>query len=221
MKLKDLTESALTLDVSEIRDAELIEDIQRQLDRIGYRLDVDGIMGRQTEAAFAKFKKNHYLADPDTIGAGSAKVLLETPTVQSKYFLPTDGIGWVSSEFGQRSLGFHKGIDIAANEGTPVYAVADGTIVTVVRGCQVGNFRCGGGYGNCIYLNHQGLPFDQTRYAHLSRPSAGMDVGNRVKKGAVIGYVGNTGHSYGPHLHFETRVDGGAKNPRHFINPIV
>ncbi|MGL5878208.1 MAG: M23 family metallopeptidase [Xenococcaceae cyanobacterium] len=221
MNLLAFYTSGLQLELDTIDDKELIGDIQFHLNRIGYPLKVDGVVGPKTEAAFARFKKDHYLGDATKIGPASAKLLLENPDNASELFRPTDGIGWVSSPFGPRSLGYHKGIDIAANEGTMVYAVAAGRITGAVSGCFVGNFRCGGGYGNCVYIDHVGLPFTQTRYAHLTRLAQGMKVGVDVKKGQLIGYVGNTGHSFGNHLHFETRVNGKARNPIEFINPVV
>ena len=132
---------------------------------------------------------------------------------------PTNGEGRLSSPFGPRWGRLHKGIDVAVPVGASIYAVADGVVVDVVTGCAVGNFSCGGGYGNRIYIDHTGLPFSQTRYAHLSEVL--VKKGQQVKKGELIGKNGNTGHSYGPHLHFETRVGGSPRNPVDFINPIV
>jgi murein DD-endopeptidase MepM/ murein hydrolase activator NlpD len=97
-----------------------------------------------------------------------------------------------------------KGSDFV--EGTPIYAVADEIISTAIAGCKEGDFGCGGGYGNVVYIEHQKLLFGQTRYAHLSRLAAGISTGNPVSAGQVIGYCGNTGHSFGDRLHFETRV---------------
>ncbi len=99
---------------------------------------------------------------------------------------------------GRRSR--HKGIDLAAPTGTPVFATADGQVTRANRS---------GTYGLVIYLDH-GADL-QTRYAHLSRMSVAD--GQTVRKGDVIGYVGSTGRSTGPHLHYEVRVDGVAVNP--------
>jgi murein DD-endopeptidase MepM/ murein hydrolase activator NlpD len=114
-------------------------------------------------------------------------------------------------------MGFHRGVDIAANHGTPVYAVADGFVSIAVDNCRIGDFRCGWGYGNVVYVDHpNGL---QTRYAYLTDVT--VKNGQRVKRGEKLGTVGNTGHSYGPHLHFEYRVNGTAIDPLTKINPIV
>lgn len=221
MKLSFFAESGFEVDIDQIDDKELAADFQFHLNRVGYPLAIDGIIGSRTIAAWAKFKKDNYLSDPDKIGTSSAKLLLRLPEVKKGYFLPTGGIGWVSSPYGPRSGGTHKGVDVACNEGTHIYAVADGIISAAIAGCEIGNWKCGGGYGNVVYIDHQRLPFTQTRYAHLSRLASGIEICITVNKGQLIGFCGNTGHSFGPHLHFETRVSGTAKNPLTFINPIV
>ena len=96
----------------------------------------------------------------------------------------------------------HFGVDYAAPEGTPVWAAADGTIVH--RGPA-------GGAGNLVILSHDaGM---QTLYMHLSKFAKNQKVGDRVKQKTVIGYVGTTGLSTGPHLHF------GLKRGRKFVDP--
>jgi murein DD-endopeptidase MepM/ murein hydrolase activator NlpD len=221
MDLRQFIDEKLELDLARIEDKDLARDIQSNLKRIGYPLAIDGDIGPATEKAWAHFKKQFYLDRPEQIGASSARFLLDAPSVTTPFVSPTKGIGWVSSSFGPRSGGFHKGADVACNEGTPIVAVAAGVISHLTDGCRVGNFRCGGGYGNCVYIDHKGLAFSQTRYAHLSRLAAGLRIGDRISAGQTIGYCGNTGHSFGPHLHFETRVNGEAKNPINFINPLV
>ncbi|QUL37141.1 M23 family metallopeptidase [Erythrobacter sp. JK5] len=94
----------------------------------------------------------------------------------------------------------HKGVDLAAPTGTPVYATADGVIE------RADWFSS---YGLYISIDH-GADLE-TRYAHLSRLA--VAAGERVRKGDLIGYVGSTGRSTGPHLHYEVRVDGVAVNP--------
>ena len=119
--------------------------------------------------------------------------------------MPVDGAR-TTSNYGMREhpvIGgrrAHKGIDLAAPTGTPVYATADGVVQRADRFSS---------YGLYIAIDH-GASL-QTRYAHLSRLA--VAAGERVKKGEVIGYVGSTGRSTGPHLHYEVRVDGQAVNP--------
>ena len=96
----------------------------------------------------------------------------------------------------------HMGIDYSAPIGTPVFSVATGKVVA--RGYN-------GAFGNLIILEHPGGY--QTYYAHLSNFNAELDLGNEVRRGFEIGYVGSTGRSTGPHLHFELRKDGVYLNP--------
>jgi murein DD-endopeptidase MepM/ murein hydrolase activator NlpD len=95
----------------------------------------------------------------------------------------------------------HRGLDFRASYGSPIIAVADGTVA-----------RAGwaGGYGNQVRLNHAGGL--STSYSHMSRIA--VSPGSRVRQGQVIGYIGSTGLSTGPHLHFETYRNGVTINPR-------
>jgi murein DD-endopeptidase MepM/ murein hydrolase activator NlpD len=104
----------------------------------------------------------------------------------------------------------HKGVDFAAASGTPIRAAADGTIA--FAGGQ-------GGYGNVIVINHGGNV--TTAYAHMSRFGKGMRAGTAVSQGDVIGYVGSTGWSTGPHLHYEFRVAGVPRDPMGMSVPTV
>ena len=109
----------------------------------------------------------------------------------------------LSSSFGMRKHpidGYnkmHRGTDFAAPEGTPIMASGDGIIVRAKW--------CGGG-GNCIKIKHNSTY--STVYAHMSKFAFGMKKGVRVKQGQVIGYVGSTGKSTGPHLHYEVIKNG-------------
>jgi murein DD-endopeptidase MepM/ murein hydrolase activator NlpD len=112
--------------------------------------------------------------------------------------------GTVTSPFGPRGGRLHAGLDIAAPSGTPIRAAQCG--VVTFAGWQ-------GGYGNIVCIRHTSTFV--TCYAHMSRFSA--SVGDRVEAGDVIGYVGCTGSCTGPHVHFETRVNGRARDPRQFL----
>lgn len=94
----------------------------------------------------------------------------------------------------------HKGIDLAAATGTPIRASADGVVEKA---------DWFGGYGLFVELDHGGAM--ETRYGHMSRVAVAE--GQQVRKGDIIGYVGTTGRSTGPHLHYEVRVNGEAVNP--------
>lgn len=96
----------------------------------------------------------------------------------------------------------HRGIDFAAPTGTPIMAAGSGVLQFVGRK---------GGYGKYISIRHNAEY--ATAYAHMSRFAAGMSVGKRVKQGDVIGYIGTTGRSTGPHLHYEVMVNNQQINP--------
>ena len=98
----------------------------------------------------------------------------------------------------------HKGIDLAAPAGTPIHATADG---------MVSKAEWFSSYGLYVSLEHGGEI--QTRYGHMSRMN--VYAGQRVQKGDVIGYVGTTGRSTGPHLHYEVRIAGEAVNPMPYM----
>jgi murein DD-endopeptidase MepM/ murein hydrolase activator NlpD len=112
--------------------------------------------------------------------------------------------GPVVSPFGIRWGRMHEGIDISAGSGTPIAAAAAGTVISV--GYM-------GGYGNLVVIDHGGGL--ATAYAHLS--GFGVGSGQSVSQGQVVGYVGCTGHCYGPHLHFEVRVNGAAVDPLGYL----
>lgn len=119
----------------------------------------------------------------------------------------------VTSPFGPRWGRNHNGIDIAGARGTPVFAVADGTVIVATSGCVVGNQACGGGFGNWIRISHSG-GFSST-YAHLTELF--VSNGQQVKQGQQIGTIGNTGRSFGDHLHQQIEVSGVPKNPLQYL----
>jgi len=114
----------------------------------------------------------------------------------------------ISSGFGLRRHPLHRawrthaGIDFAAPTGTRVRAAGDGVVEFAGRH---------GGYGNMVILRHRGQV--STVYAHLSRFAPGLSVGQRVAQGDIVGHVGATGWATGPHLHYEFRIGGAARNP--------
>lgn len=118
--------------------------------------------------------------------------------------------GFITSEFGWRKdpvtrVGeFHEGIDISSPYGSQVKAAAEG--IVIISGPD-------GGYGKAVVIDHgYGIV---TRYAHLSRSF--VVVGQKIRKGAVIGAVGNSGKSTGPHVHYEVRIDGMPVNPLKYL----
>jgi len=128
-----------------------------------------------------------------------------------KFLMPFAGKVPINSDFGPRihpikgTKGIHTGIDYGAGAGKPIYAIGNG----VVRKATPN----GGAYGNQVVVDLGGGL--ESMYGHLSRFT--VQPGQRVRKGQVIGYVGNTGLSTGPHLHFETRYRGKPVDPEKFL----
>ena len=135
----------------------------------------------------------------DSFGKSVEKALMKTPINGAR----------LSSSFGMRKhpiSGFtkmHKGTDFAAPEGTPIMASGSGTILAAKW--------CGGG-GNCVKIKHNSTY--TTVYAHMKSFGKGIRVGKKVRQGQIIGYVGSTGISTGPHLHYEVIVNGKHVNSR-------
>ena len=144
-----------------------------------------------------------------TSGAGVSRAQRVAPAVGAGATVTSGGWvfpanGPITSGFGRRWGRMHKGIDIGAPTGTPIYAAASGVVSFSGRMS---------GYGNIVLIDHGGGIV--SAYAHQSR--IGVQVGQHVTAGQVIGAVGSTGNSTGPHLHFEVRVQGAARNPRDYV----
>jgi murein DD-endopeptidase MepM/ murein hydrolase activator NlpD len=139
------------------------------------------------------FNKEGSVGHFDKSGKSIQKALMKTPINGAR----------LSSKFGMRKHpidGFnkmHRGTDFAAPKGTPIMASGTGIIVRARW--------CGGG-GNCIKIKHNSVY--STVYAHMSKFAKGIKTGVRVKQGTIIGYVGSTGKSTGPHLHYEVIENG-------------
>jgi murein DD-endopeptidase MepM/ murein hydrolase activator NlpD len=135
------------------------------------------------------------------------KILSAIPAIQP---VKNEELRRMASGFGYRSDPFtkarkmHKGMDFSAKKGTPIYATGDGVVKKADNSLS--------GYGNHIEINH-GYGY-LTLYAHLSKYN--VRPGKKVKRGDVIGYVGSTGRSEAPHLHYEVHKDGKVVNPINF-----
>jgi murein DD-endopeptidase MepM/ murein hydrolase activator NlpD len=130
--------------------------------------------------------------------------LAATPSMWPAAGDVTSRFGWRNSPWGAGS-DFHPGIDIANNMGTPIFATADGVVVRASDGSD--------GYGNLVQIDHgNGIA---TLYGHNSQII--VSVGQTVKKGQIVSYLGSTGNSTGPHVHYEVRVNGNAVNPETFL----
>ena len=172
----------------EERDKQYFEDINYALIEIG-----------KNKLEYFKFKTNEGFIDFfNRKGENVKKSILKTPIDGAK----------LSSTFGVRKhpiLGYnkmHRGVDFAASKGTPVFAGGNGRIEFIGKN---------GGYGNYIRIRHNNEY--KTAYAHLSRFKKGISKGSRVNQGDVIGYVGSSGKSTGPHLHYEIIFQNKQINP--------
>jgi murein DD-endopeptidase MepM/ murein hydrolase activator NlpD len=134
--------------------------------------------------------------------AQSTSVVTTGPPSASGFIWPVHGV--LTSGFGWRWGRMHEGIDLAVPNGTPVVSSAAGTVI--VAGWM-------GGYGNLVVVDHGGGI--STAYGHNTSVTVG--VGQQVAQGQLIAYSGNTGHSTGPHVHFEVRVNGGAVDPLGYL----
>jgi murein DD-endopeptidase MepM/ murein hydrolase activator NlpD len=171
---------------------EVFEDEEGKIFETGNVIFADLILRNQKNTFYYFDKKNsagHY----DKSGKSVKKALMKTPINGAR----------LSSSFGMRKHpidGFnkmHKGTDFAAPLGTPIMASGDGKVIRAKW--------CGGG-GNCIKIKHNSTY--STIYAHMSKFAVGIKNGVRVKQGQIIGYVGSTGKSTGPHLHYEVIKNG-------------
>jgi murein DD-endopeptidase MepM/ murein hydrolase activator NlpD len=150
------------------------------------------------------FQENNELGYYDIKGKSIVKSLMKTPINGAR----------LSSSYGMRKhpiLGYnkmHRGTDFAAPSGTPIMASGSGT-VTRARWC--------GGGGNCVKIKHNSTY--ETIYAHMKSFARGIKEGRKVKQGQIIGYVGSTGMSTGPHLHYEVVVNGKKVNSQRLKLP--
>ena len=156
-----------------------------------------GMLNKKTELLEAHF------VDLDNAFEEQSNMLDATPSI-----LPARG--WISSGFKMRTDPFtkkrtwHNGIDISAQQGTPIYAPAQGVVTS--KGYS-------GGFGNMVTIDHgNGI---RTRYGHLH--NFNVSKGQRVERGDLIGYVGSTGRSTAPHLHYEIHKEKKAQNPMKYI----
>ena len=171
---------------------EVFEDDEGKIFETGNVIFADLILRNQKNTLYYFDKKNsvgHY----DKNGKSVKKALMKTPINGAR----------LSSSFGMRKHpidGYnklHKGTDFAAPLGTPIMASGDGKIIRAKW--------CGGG-GNCIKIKHNSTY--ETVYAHMKSFAKGIKVGKKVRQGQIIGFVGSTGMSTGPHLHYEVIVNG-------------
>ena len=170
------------------------------------------------EAERAEQEKQNSIANGNSGGnSGSSSIHDELEISPSGFVWPCPGFYYLTSEWNEdRGSYNHGAIDIADSGimGADVVAAKDGIVIDSYNGCyhnwgKDGSCGCGGGYGNYVMIAHDGGKM--TVYGHLSTTM--VYTGQKVYQGQVIGFVGSTGHSTGPHLHFETRLNGIKYNP--------
>ncbi|HEX2063110.1 MAG TPA: peptidoglycan DD-metalloendopeptidase family protein [Acidimicrobiales bacterium] len=167
-----------------------------------YQAEADAV-ARQEDGLNALIRQRAVQVPPIVRGGGGS------PPPSPDGRVSGSGLIWplrgpVTSPFGMRWGRLHAGIDIGAGSGTPIRSAKAGQVI--FSGTM-------SGYGNTVVVDHGGGL--STLYAHQSR--LGARDGQSVGQGEVIGYVGSTGRSTGPHLHFETRMNGSPQNPRRFL----
>jgi murein DD-endopeptidase MepM/ murein hydrolase activator NlpD len=165
------------------------------------------------KGALASTRKQEqaFIAEANALAAQDARIRGQLAAAQGAGDTTpsSSGLIWpvngpVTSPFGYRWGRLHAGIDIGVPYGTPIHAAASGTVVLAAWT---------GGYGNYTCIDHGGGM--ATCYAHQS--SYAVSTGAQVTQGQVIGYVGNTGHSFGAHLHFEVRINGNPVDPLGYL----
>jgi len=218
-------EAEADLDRLEERQRRVTAEVDRRLQEVA---TIKGqLVDRRDDFAAVRDKKQSVLADTRAhrhdlegdlraLEKEQARVLARIQAAQNPGAPPAGPIrqgsgtfiwpvnGTFTSPFGYRWGRLHAGIDLAAPEGTPIRAADSGRVI--IAGWT-------GGYGNFTCVQHNATT--SSCYAHQSR--FGTSMGANVSKGQVIGYVGNTGHSFGAHLHFEVRVNGNPVDPMGYL----
>lgn len=191
-RAKELETKLEIAKVEKLRDHQLVSSINNTLNNLVSRISSQ--------------KKSY--DEVDELVKNKANLLARTPAIQP---VSNKDLNRVASGFGYRidpvykTTKFHAGLDFSAPQGTPIYATADGTI------SMAGN--SGNGYGNHVIINH-GYGYE-TLYGHMVRVKARN--GQAVKRGEVIGWVGSTGKSTGPHCHYEVHKNGNKIDPIYFF----
>jgi murein DD-endopeptidase MepM/ murein hydrolase activator NlpD len=191
-RAKELEEQIEITTIQNMNDRELLLSIVNTLNKLSSRVKV----------------QNASYNEIDKLVSNKELLLSHTPAIQP---VSNKDLNRLASGFGRRidpiykTVKMHAGLDFAAPQGTPIYATADGIVSTA------GNTN--NGYGNHVVINH-GYGYE-TLYGHMVRVKARS--GQSVKRGEVIGWVGSTGKSTGPHCHYEVHKNGQKVNPVYFF----
>lgn len=191
-RAKELADKLEAATVEKIKDNQLVASIIQTLNNLKSRINAQ--------------KKSY--DQVDELVKNKEELLSHTPAIQP---VSNKDLSRIASGFGSRidpvykTVKFHYGLDFAAPQGTPIYATADGTVTTAGS--------TGNGYGNHVIINH-GYGYE-TLFGHMVRVK--VTNGQSVKRGEVIGWVGSTGKSTGPHCHYEVHKYGDKIDPIYFF----
>jgi murein DD-endopeptidase MepM/ murein hydrolase activator NlpD len=191
-RAKQLAEQLEIASIEKIKDHQLVASITATINNLSSRIEAQ--------------KKSY--TEVDELVKNKEQLLSHTPAIQP---VSNKDLNRIASGFGYRidpvykTTKMHEGLDFAAPHGTPIYATADGTITTAGS--------TGNGYGNHVVINH-GYGYE-TLYGHMVRVK--VSAGETVKRGQVIGWVGSTGKSTGPHLHYEVHKNNQKIDPIYFF----
>lgn len=191
-RAKEMADKQEIASVEKLREHQLIASITQILDNLKSRISAQ--------------KKSY--DEVENLVKNKEQLLAHTPAIQP---VSNKDLNRIASGYGYRidpvykTTKFHAGLDFAAPQGTPIYATADGSVIT--------SGNSGNGYGNHVIINH-GYGYE-TLYGHMVRVKA--IVGRPVKRGEVIGWVGSTGKSTGPHCHYEVHKNGQKIDPIYFF----
>lgn len=216
----DLEEKQTELDEMLSENQKLLANLYTERDELGALLDSNEAsqneVEQQIQAYYEELRRQEEERQEQESG-GSSQGDGSTPIVGTgDWVWPTPGFWDLSSEWGEDRGYSHGGIDIAGPGimGAEIVAAHSGTVIDVCNYCshnwgKYGSCGCGGGYGNYVWIDHG--DGKATIYAHMT--DAVAYVGQSVSAGEIIGYVGSTGDSTGPHLHFEARYYGERYDP--------
>jgi murein DD-endopeptidase MepM/ murein hydrolase activator NlpD len=192
VRAKELEKQKEIAKVEKMEDYEVVQSIQNTLKMLAGRINVQKRSYKELEGLMNN----------------KEKILAATPAIQP---VSNKDLSRIASGFGYRidpvykSIKMHAGLDFAAPQGTPIYATANGRVKT--------SGYSSGGYGNHVVIDH-GYGYE-TLYGHMVRVKA--RAGQQVTRGEIIGYVGTTGKSTGPHCHYEVHKNGNKIDPVYFF----
>lgn len=205
--------AAAETDGTELAGAAVLETRVAPRDRVvasrsvaGRRTPVAGLLARLDGLKSEAVQRAETLAKSAEELSEHLDFLVHKPSGVPSWGEPTDPFGWRWDPLGRGGQRYHEGIDFAASRGSEIYATADGVVV-------YSDWKSGG-YGLTVIVDH-GYGF-QTLYAHNSENA--VQVGDKIKRGQVLAYVGNTGNSTGPHVHYEVHLWGTAVDPEDYLD---